>query len=283
MTDDDLQLGMRLKVQAGWNQCQSDWRRLLRLQPDGCFVAEWQGVPIGTAVACAFDRVAWLAMVLVDAGVRGRGIGAALVEHALSFLDRAGVQRVRLDATPLGQPLYAKFGFAPEYELARYAGLLPATIADFPAKTPSRPTAANPAAVSSTEYENLCQLDHAVLATDRRKFLLALCSERPDELRVAKHSGEITGYLTARPGSQALQIGPCIAARHAGEELFVDAARRYAGRRVILDIPCDNAPAMQFAKSLQLEVERTFVRMCRGPAVADDTSRLWASSGPELG
>src|SRR5205823_2447734 len=87
MTDADLALGMRLKDQAGWNQTEADWRRFLALEPDGCFVAELDATPVATTVTCTFGPVAWLAMVLVEAAVRGRGIGTALAAHALAFLD----------------------------------------------------------------------------------------------------------------------------------------------------------------------------------------------------
>ena len=88
MTVADLGLGMRLKSQAGWNQMEADWRRFLEMQPDACFVAEFDGVSLGTAVGCMFGSVAWIAMVLVDASSRGRGIGTALMQHALAFVDR---------------------------------------------------------------------------------------------------------------------------------------------------------------------------------------------------
>ena len=54
MTVADIPLGMRLKEQAGWNQVEGDWRRLLDLQPDGCFVAELDDVPAGTVTTCRF-------------------------------------------------------------------------------------------------------------------------------------------------------------------------------------------------------------------------------------
>ena len=43
MTPGDIELGMRLKGQAGWNQTPADWQRFLELEPNGCFVAEWDG------------------------------------------------------------------------------------------------------------------------------------------------------------------------------------------------------------------------------------------------
>src|ERR1700687_5492500 len=66
MTAADLPLGLHLSRQAGSDQIDADCRRTLALQPDGCFVAEWQGTPAGTTTTCIFGSVAWVAMVLVE-------------------------------------------------------------------------------------------------------------------------------------------------------------------------------------------------------------------------
>ena len=121
MTIADLPQGMRLTALAGWNQTPADWHRFLKLQPDGCFVAVMDGQCVGTATAFIFESVAWIAMVLVDPNYRKHGLGTALMNQALTF---TGQRTVRLDATALGQPLYAKLGFVGEYELTRYAGVL---------------------------------------------------------------------------------------------------------------------------------------------------------------
>src|ERR1043166_5775791 len=117
MTDADLPLGMRLSEQAHWNQTDADWRRLLDMQPDGAFVAEWNGKPAGTALTTRFGPVAWISMVLVDEAQRNQGIGTALVKHALEMLDRDRIPAVRLDATTLGQHLYEKLGFVEQFRL----------------------------------------------------------------------------------------------------------------------------------------------------------------------
>jgi GNAT superfamily N-acetyltransferase len=278
MTAADLALGMRLKCQAGWNQVQSDWQRFLSMQPDGCFVAEWNGMPVGTTVACIFDNVAWLAMVLVDAAARGKGIGGALIRHALTFVERAGVRTVRLDATPLGRPLYEKFGFMQDYELSRYEGVLRTPAESYPSRT-----AALVRTAQSTEYLQLFALDQAVVGADRRKFLSRLFDDNPDDVRVVCGDGDLEGYLAVRAGSEALQIGPCMATERAGAALLTDAARRFAGRRVMIDVPHDNAPAVRAVQAMRLEAARSFTRMHRGPRRCDDPTRLWASSGPELG
>src|SRR3981081_3729230 len=104
MTVADIPTGMQLQEHAGWNQLEADWRRLLDLQPDGCFLAELDGAPVGTVTTCRFGPVVWGAMMLVEERFRGRGIGRSLMVHALNDLDARGVRSVRLDATPLGRP-----------------------------------------------------------------------------------------------------------------------------------------------------------------------------------
>jgi ribosomal protein S18 acetylase RimI-like enzyme len=280
MTIDDLPLGMRLKEQAGWNQVQGDLRRLLAMQPDGCFVAEWGGAPVGTAVGCVFGSVAWIAMVLVDEAVRGRGIGKALVEHAVAFVDAQGATSVRLDATPLGRAVYEKIGFVPQYELVRYAGTL--------GPHACQPRASSAAPVSlrvarTQDQEAIFALDYTVTHTDRQKFLARLFHERPAQVHVVDRESEIDGYLTTRPGSVAVQLGPCIANAEAGERLLGDACRRLAGAHIFLDVPCSHDRACRFAEAAGLEEQRRLTRMCRGVEIREEVPRLWASSGPELG
>jgi GNAT superfamily N-acetyltransferase len=273
MTPADVSLGMRLKAQAGWNQTEADWRRCLRLSPDGCFVAELDDTAVGTTVTILFGRVAWVAMVLVDEAVRGRGVGTALIQHALAFLDGRGVPSVRLDATPLGRPVYEKLGFVAEYPLARYAGV-PGPAGRNAGVEPLRP---------ATLPEIEC-LDEPITQADRSQLLRRLFEEYPDTFRVVRRDDTVVGFLTSRPGANAAQIGPCIAAdEDAGRSLLADAARRYAGQRIFIDVPRPNEPARRAAEALGLTVQRELLRMGRGEPVAEAVDLLWASSGPEKG
>jgi predicted N-acetyltransferase YhbS len=278
MSAADIPAGMRLKAQAGWNQLEADWCRFLDMQPDGCFIADLDDKPVGTTVACIFGPIAWIAMVLVDAEVRGQGIGKALMQHALAFLDRKGVQTVRLDATPLGQPLYEKLGFKVEYTLARHEGTLRAAVDISFADSPQRVTSAQ-----QPDSEDIFRLDESVSHTDRRSFLTRLFRERPEDVRIVRQDGKMVGYRAVRAGANALHIGPCMAALFAGPLLLADAWLRHTGQRVFIDIPVQNQTATHLAQKMGLTVQRQLVRMTRGPSANEDVPRLWASSGPELG
>ncbi|MBY0521887.1 MAG: GNAT family N-acetyltransferase [Gemmataceae bacterium] len=270
MTHADLGLGMRLKAQAGWNQIEADWRRALDLGPNGCFVAELDGVPVGTTTTCIFGSTAWVALVLVDAQVRGQGVGKALLGHVLAYLQERVVRTVRLDATPVGRPLYEKLGFAEEFPLSRYDGIVSAVDA-------------GPAAVAVPKtYKPMFELDRAITAVDRSRLLRRLFDERPGEVRIAE-SADHLGYCTGRPGALAWHVGPCLAAAAVGPLLLADAFRRHAGERVFIDIPTGNTAAVRLAESAGLIAQRPLFRMCRGQAPAEDYRRIWACFGPEKG
>jgi GNAT superfamily N-acetyltransferase len=273
MTTADIPAGMRLKEQAGWNQLEADWRRLLELQADGGFVAEWDNVAVGTVTTCRFGPVAWVAMMLVDERHRGRGIGRALLTHALNVLDAQGVRSVRLDATPLGRPLYDSLGFLAEATFTRFQGILP----DAGESHEILGTGPRDA------LERVCALDREVTSTDRGRLLRRLADEHPDALRVVDGTRGVAGFLMARPGSRAIQIGPCVADDRAGPLLLADARTRYARKPVFLDIPATHVAAQELAASWGLAAGRLLTRMGRGPRVAEDLERLWASAGPEKG
>jgi GNAT superfamily N-acetyltransferase len=283
MTEDDIPLGMRLKAQAGWNQTEADWRRFLWLQSDGCFVAELDGAAVGTTACFVFGPVAWVAMVLVDEAARGRGVGTALTRHALAFLDDRGVKSVRLDATPLGRPIYEKLGFVVEYTLLRYQGALPQAGATIPAVEPG-PTVA---LFGSADLFGAMWLDDKVTQAARCDMVARMFEEVPHLLRVVRGAApplDCRGYLASRPGANAVQIGPCLATdEEAGRSLLADAAGRYAGQRVFIDVPLPNTAAVRVVEALGLRPQRELVRMVRGAPVAERADWLWASSGPEKG
>ena len=126
-------------------------------------------------------------------------------------------------------------------------------------------------------------LDQAITQTDRRKLLLRLAREFPEALRVVCEAGRVQGFNAARPGARALQLGPCLATEEAGRQLLEDARKQYPSRLIFIDVPTGNCAAVAAVEEAGLAVQRGLVRMCRGPALAEQVRALWASSGPEMG
>jgi GNAT superfamily N-acetyltransferase len=272
MTHADIALGMRLKAQNGWNQLEADWRRQLELEPNGGFVAEVDGQGVGTACACVFGDVAWISMVLVDREHRNQGIGTALMRHLLQCLDERGVPTIRLDATPLGRPVYQKLGFEGDFELTRCEGVMATT-----------ESVVGMVRIMPEDMPELCTLDAGVTQTRREKLLRNVFEANPSETRKYAASGKLQGFLMCRPGSNAWQIGPVVGSMEAGRLLLLDAAQRFARKRVYVDVPVDHPGAANLAKSIGLKPQRQFLRMTRGKPMREDLHQYWASGGPEKG
>ncbi len=290
LTPTDLPQLKELVEQAGWNQTDADLTRFVTMAGQDFIVAEVDGRVVGTTAALPLSEkkdVAWIAMVLVDEAARGQGIGRAMMQEAIRRLDAAGVPSIRLDATPLGQPLYEKLGFVAEFELVRYRGTLP----QLSEHTMSRETSpadsllldvpADPLALED-EITSFVQM---LTGNDRSSLLRLLIEQEPESLRVVRRRGrrELAGFLLSRAGRLARMIGPVMALGPAGSVLLADAWRQYAGQPVIADIPISHRAACQSAEHIGLTVQRPLLRMCRGPAVREPFNTVWASSGPETG
>jgi GNAT superfamily N-acetyltransferase len=278
----DIPFGMQLVQQAGWNQLEADWRRALALHPEGCFLAEREGmpaagVPAGTVTTCIFDgqggdRVAWIAMVLVDTAARNQGIGQKLMEHALAHLDSLGIETLRLDATVFGKGLYEKLGFQEEYEVVRMKGI--------PKMRESLDDEAMPW-TQDTSVPSILDLDFRITATRREAFLHALL--RSNTFYYSMFEDDLA-YAGSRKGRNAVQLGPAVASTpEAGRQICDAMLHHFNGLPVFIDIPFSNKAAMRWAKSNGLEEQRRFVRMYRGKKLNDKPELIWASSGPEKG
>jgi hypothetical protein len=204
-----------------------------------------------------------------DVGSLPAGASLTLVQ---GLRDSQGVTTIRLDATAAGRPVYEKLGFTAEYLLTRYEGIAPATEAQ-----PDITVA------DAGLFPEIAALDSRMTGTRRKKMLLRLFEESPEAVRVLCRGGRVEGFVTIRRGANASQIGPCIAAGDAGGPLLGDALSRCAGGPVFIDVPRDNARALEVVETSGLKAQRHFTRMCRGERIVDCPQGIWAGSGPEKG
>lgn len=276
MTPVDVAAGMRLKEIAGWNQTKEDWERFLRAEPEGCFVAEWNGQVAGTVTTIVYEnRFAWIGMVLVDPQLRGKGIGTALLQKALDHLDAKKVPCVKLDATPQGKPIYARLGFQSEYEIERHSLTREIGPKDSPATVSG----------GAEKLEALLKMDSEVFGADRSALLRSLADSAPELVTIARHEGTVQGFALGRKGSQADHLGPWVASNAlAAREVFERFLLRSRRQVVFVDVVRDNpwAPALLAGNGFQFS--RTLTRMYRGEnAHPGRPDFLCAILGPEFG
>jgi hypothetical protein len=134
-------------------------------------------------------------MMLVDPAHGGRGLGRALMGHALAV---AGDATVALFATSAGRPLYERVGFVTLAENRSFRGRYGGEASGL----------TEPA--TDTDRPEILDLDRAVTGCDRGRMLEAYTS-MAEQLRVRRDEGAITGYAGMWRRGDVAVIGPVIA------------------------------------------------------------------------
>ena len=274
-TSNDIPFGMMLKDIAGWNQLPSDWERLIACDPEGCFVARYDGQDVGTVTLTGYERrFGWVGMVLVHPDVRRKGIGTALMLHGIGYLEKKGVLAVKLDATATGKQLYETIGFVNEYLLERRQGIGKANhIRD--ALT-----------IRSGVIENLYNYDLPIFGADRSRILRHLAFEPGVHTGIARDShGGILGYIMVRRGANRYYIGPWIADNaEVGQCLWRWALSRIQGEPFFVDVCLANPDVDDIVPKSLFPAERQLIRMVRGEnRYPGRPESVFGISGPEMG
>jgi GNAT superfamily N-acetyltransferase len=284
LTTDDLDGAFGLSTAIGWNQRVADWHMLLQLAPAGGFAAVADDRIIGTAIGIDYGTFSWVAMMLVDPAWRGRGLGASLLEAAIGAVP-PGIP-IRLDATPLGRPLYRRYGFEDEAELTRHV----AEPLDVARGRPSRPSADIASDLASRHVRGLTPADlPAVIARDdrifgaHRRILLEWALHGAGRYAHVIDAGAGLHYCFGRPGRLFDQIGPVVAADDGTAQALVSASLRAAdGKAVVVDAFDRHSGFSGWLQSRGFSASRPLFRMCRGTRHDGETHER-AIMGPEFG
>jgi GNAT superfamily N-acetyltransferase len=278
--DSDIELALTLSATAGWNQRVDDWRMLLQLAPAGSFCATLDDRIVGTAIGIDYGGFAWIAMMLVDPAFRGRGIGGALLEHAMEAVpsDRP----IRLDATPMGRRLYQRHGFEDETVLTRHVA---------PAVRSSRVQAS--AAVQSMSPEAIPEIaahDRKVFGSNRETLLRWSLANARQYAWIARGDGP-RRYCFGRSGRLFDQIGPVVSDDVEIARTLASAALSGAGdRTVAMDVFDSRRAFTDWLASVGFEPQRPLFRMRRPPraspvretVASGDEPVEYAIFGPEF-
>jgi ribosomal protein S18 acetylase RimI-like enzyme len=272
--ESDIPAAMKLKEVAGWNQTEDDWRRLLQLEPDGCFAAIKDGRLVGTTTTTTYrDDLAWIGMVLVDPQNRQQGIANRLMKTGLNYL-KGKVATVKLDATPQGKLVYEKLGFEVESLVERWSG-----------QGKSESFDRNDESLSRDLRRELLALDYRAFCADRSKLIESLI-DNSLVTPVLKRSGdgELSGYALARRGTKADYIGPIIATQADQIESLLDQVMgELKGTRVYIDFNTECSASSRLLTDRGFVKERDLIRMSAGGRGQKTSSSVVAIAGPEIG
>jgi ribosomal protein S18 acetylase RimI-like enzyme len=273
---DDAPRGAALSAEIGWNQVEADWRYMLengagygRTNADGKLVA--------SAMSVSHGAFAWVCMVLVSPDYRRRGLASDLMRRVIDDL-RARDIVAGLDATPDGREVYKLLGFEDIYRIERmWAARV--TPSDENGGTPVRITP-----MTAAEIDEVAEYDAPGFGADRRALLAHLRDRAPERAFVARAGQWLAGFVLARDGLAAMQLGPVVAE---DPDIAIALARHaldgYRGAAVI-DIVGAHKSFIEWCGNSGFVYQRPYIRMLLDRTEAMDRSAfIFALAGPELG
>lgn len=185
-TPDHIPGALRLSQEAGWPHRAEDWALTLSVS-DGVVALEGDRV-VGTALLSSFGPVAMVNMIIVDAAMRGRGLGRRLMN---AVLESGADQELRLTATTDGLPLYEKLGFEVTGAVVQHQGVaLPAD--------PGRQVS------FGAQVLQMAELDRAASGLERATLLDAIAADG----EVLSCAG---GFALLRDFGRGKLLGPVVA------------------------------------------------------------------------
>jgi GNAT superfamily N-acetyltransferase len=272
LRSDDVDAGLALSEEAGWNQVADDWRWMIRHGRGWACVDPGERV-VATALTLPGSKsFGWISMVLVTAAWRRRGIASVLMIRSIKALKAMG-KTPGLDATPAGRTVYGPLGFNDIYGLTRFRAERPRP-APVSGVTRLRP-------LDGGDIASLAARDLTVHGADRLALLKVLRQRAPslawvDETR--------QGYCLGRNGRVAHQIGPVVAENSLMAMGLLHVALSGVEGPVMIDVPDRHVDLINWLVRSGFQAERPYTRMLLGTdRPTDDPDRVLAITGPELG
>ena len=233
MTEADIGFAVSMTDHEGWAYLEDDFKRLIKLSPEGCFVAWENDERIGMITSVTYTDYGFLGCLIVREEYRGRKIGEALMRQAVDYLHSKSVRCIELDGVFSAASLYRRLGFQDKYLSLRFA------------RHGSGQAEQKKKLVRSYLPKELTSFDLAQTGINRKELLDSYFREFADSLYVTGND-RLTGYafVTPRKGGFA-KIGPMVAKdKNTAEQILSDILKDYGGGTIIIGVPAVNTAAM---------------------------------------
>jgi ribosomal protein S18 acetylase RimI-like enzyme len=244
-----------------------------RLQPDGMFLGSRDGIPAGMVASIIYSDYAYVGLMGIHKDFQRQGLGLALMEHLLAWMEEQKVPLVKLDASPAGQPLYEKLGFVPldeVYVFQQQAGQL------------DTQGAIGIELITDQHLDLIAASDTPAFGADRSRLLRALLELYPERAFILQdEQKQVTGYLIA----QAKRIGPWIMTESGDAELLLRQAFSLPFNGTVSVVtPAENVNAVSLLQRFGLQITRVNRHMAYGPgSITGKREKVYAQTSLSFG
>ncbi len=201
MRDADVAFAAKLTDQESWGVSGTDLRRLMKLNPQGCFIAQDGTERLGLTTTTVYGkRLAWIGNVIVDKKNRGRNIGHTLVEHAVSYLQNARIRHIALYCYREHVKFYEDIGFTRDQPFIRMK------------RTPRRKKQASfhNESMQSPALPKILSADKEAFGADRSRLIRTILAEKIAWILGSAKPESTGSYIMVKDYGNWCEIGPWI-------------------------------------------------------------------------
>jgi len=255
MKKEDIEFVLKLMEIAGWGNTIEDIERNLSYEPDGCFIASLNGLQVGAVNSFLYNHLGFIGDLVVLPEVRNRGIGEALMHHAIQRLQESGAKSIYLDAVPKAISLYTRIGFKQEYLSLRFIGTAKSSSLERSLK------------MEIQDLDEVSRLDSFFFGVERADKLRRILQDFPNLCFKAEQKGEIIGYIMAKVAIGMIRVGPWICDikyPKIAEYLLQGLMNHVIGQKLWVGVPEPNTIAVDILEKNGFAPVTHSIRMCYG-------------------
>lgn len=260
LTSKDYGFAVQLANTMNWNMAPEDFQYMTGLEPDGSFLLEDDGKPVGIATCIGYGKIGWFGNLIVDPAYRKRGAGGMLVRHAVDHLHMKGVETVGLYAYSQLKEFYSQLGFAPD---ADFALLHADNVAAVEGAGAHR--------IEEAHLNRIAAFDSQYFGGDRSRLIGSIVLEDSNAGYYVSDRGHVVGYIASTIYQSMAWIGPlvCDPSRYdAAGRLVSSVLAKVAGKSVYTVVPRGDSVLFDLFSSIGFAEEFTVTRMYNGSPMA---------------
>lgn len=229
MVAEDTAFAVSLTDKMEWGLSGEDFRFMMELEPEGCFVLFCNSEKAGLATNISFGRIGWFGNLIVDEKYRGKGGGAQLVKRSLEYFAEKKVDTVGLYAYVDKIPFYKRLGFEYDSDFVVLRGR------GFSSSSTTSVKKAN-----ANDLSRIIDFDCSCFGASRRKLLEPIILDVDNLCFLSAENGLILGYVIAKMYRGMVELGPLVCDRDHGDvavELLKTVLNRSSGLEVSACVP----------------------------------------------
>lgn len=267
----DLDFMIELARQEGWNPGLNDKKSFYAADPNGFFIGELDGNPIGCVSGVKYeDKFAFGGFYIVKEEYRNMDYGIKMYNHVIEYADGL---TFGIDGVVAQQENYKKSGFVFCYNQNRYEGT------GLKGKLQSECLE-----IKNISLYDLVHFDKEIFRADRGAFLKEWIAMPQSYGLAITDNSLVRAYGVIRECYKGYKIGPIFAEEKSmAEKIFLSLVEFAEGKEVYLDIPELNKEAMAIQEKYNMKYVFETARMYKDGKVDVPVEKIFGVTSFELG